>query len=789
VKLFRSLILRPLKHDLLRTALTISAVALGVGVVIAIDLAGDAAGGSFQSSLETVVGKVDLEIVANGGLDETIFGTLTALPINARFCPIVEAHAKNGNVVYGVDPFLCAAKLHPSRARGPLEQRDGFTIVDIAEAQQTFHRYHYLDRIDVYVDPSQNFDDAERRIRAALPPGYALEKPGARSEENRRMLRAFRWNLRVLSYISLVVGAFLIYNTISISVVRRRAEIGILRALGTSRHAIFLLLLNEAILLGLTGSVLGLAVGRGMAQATVGLISQTVSALYTSSRPGPISLTWISIFTAIAAGTLLAVLSAAGPALEAMRVTPTEAMSRGQREHEARLHARRDAVIAAFLAACALLASRGQPIDGKPIWGYVATLLSIGVAAFLSPVAVLGIVRMLRGFVRRAFQAPGLLAGRSLTASLARTSVVVGALATAVAMMISVAIMVGSFRETLLLWLDTQLRADLYIGPGGSAGAGVNLPLPREVPRLAQKVSGVADIDILYALEFHYGPDRASLGGIRTEILRRYGHRRFLSGEGNRDAVLASLPGRDRVIISEPFANKHNLRTGDTLNFNLGPHRLAMHIAGIYYDYSSDRGFVMMDSSTLLKYLPDQPPTNMAVYVSPGSSVDQVRQRLRQTLAPYGVNIAPNETLRRNAIVIFDGTFAITWALEGVAILVAMLGTANSLLALVLDRRRDLGLLQYLGASGSQIRRMILVESGFLGLMAAVLGLALGSALSLLLIYVINKQSFGWTIQFHPPVTLVGGALLLVWSFTVLAGLYPARVAARLNPIEVIHEE
>jgi putative ABC transport system permease protein len=167
----------------------------------------------------------------------------------------------------------------------------------------------------------------------------------------------------------------------------------------------------------------------------------------------------------------------------------------------------------------------------------------------------------------------------------------------------------------------------------------------------------------------------------------------------------------------------------------------------------------------------------------------RVQREVQLRLAGLGVGIAANRTLRRNALIIFDRTFAITWALEAVAIVVAMLGAANSLLALVLDRRRELGLLRYLGASTRQVRGMILVEAGFLGLLASLLGLALGFALSLLLIFVVNKQSFGWTIQFHPPVNLLAGALLLVWCVTVLAGLYPARVAARLNPIDVIHEE
>jgi putative ABC transport system permease protein len=151
--------------------------------------------------------------------------------------------------------------------------------------------------------------------------------------------------------------------------------------------------------------------------------------------------------------------------------------------------------------------------------------------------------------------------------------------------------------------------------------------------------------------------------------------------------------------------------------------------------------------------------------------------------------VAANRSLRQNAIIIFDRTFAITYALEAVAIAVAMLGAANSLLAMVLDRRRELGLLRFLGAAPGQVRRLILMEAGFLGLAAIVLGVALGFVLSLVLIYVINRQSFGWTIQFHPPFALLTGAVALIWLTTVLAGLYPARAAARLNPIEVIHDE
>jgi putative ABC transport system permease protein len=832
LKLARTLILRPLRRDPLRTALSVLAVALGVAVVVAIDLSGDAATGSFRSSLRTLVGSTDLEITANGGIDETWIARLATLPVNARFEPAIETQAQIeglGSVpLHGIDMLHAegaAARLEdiqdPDRAivvSAPLARRlrlhtgDGlqllvnderrdfrvraiadakdveFVAMDIAAAQKALGAYGKLDRIDVYVSGREDFAGVEQAIRRVLPAAYGIEKPGARSDENQRMLRAFRWNLRVLSYISLVVGAFLIYNTISVSVVRRRPEIGILRALGAGRRGVLWLFLSEALLLGFAGSALGVLLGRLLAEATVGMIADTVNALYLSSRPAPVMLDWREAMMGIAAGMLVAFVSALGPAREAMRVAPTEAMGRGAYEHHARLHWRRDLAWSGVFAILAWLASRVPPIDGNPVGGYAAALLAILSAAMAAPAVILLANRLTRVATRRLFGPEGLLAARSLAASLARSSVVVGALATAISMMASVGIMVGSFRETVVVWLDSQLRADLFVRAAARTGAGQYPVLSPDVPRIVAGVPGIAALDIFHALEFRYRGERATLGGGEADIVRRYGRLRFLPGE-DRERILRSLPGQDRCIVSEPFANKHGMSAGDRLEIPLRDRTVTFTVAGIYYEYSSNQGYVILDRSTLLKYLPGQPPTNLAIYLQPGTQPTTVQQELQRRLAAYRVTVASNQSLRRNAIAIFDRTFAITYALEAVAIIVAMLGAANSLLALVLDRRREMGLLRYLGASSAQIRRMILLEAGFIGMLGLLLGLALGMVLSLLLIYVVNKQSFGWTIQFHPPRELLAGALMLVWCATVLAGLYPARLATRLDPIEVIHEE
>ncbi len=329
MKLLRRLILRPLWRDPLRSALTAIAVALGVAVVVAIELAGDAATGSFRSSIESLAGSADFEISANGGIDERLMARLTALPIDARFSPVMEAWIdlpRAGLVpLYGLDllgggPVISkplAARIgrgevtaliggHPHRLRfertADTAAGAEFAALDIADAQQWLGRYGKLDRIDVALAAGQDSAQAEAAIRAALPAGYFIERPGARNQENQQMLRAFRWNLRVLSYISLVVGAFLIYNTISISVVRRRGEIGILRALGATRRAIFAIFLTEALCFGLVGGAAGVALGTLLARGIVNMISSTVTALFITSRPGAIQLTPLEAAIGIAAG-------------------------------------------------------------------------------------------------------------------------------------------------------------------------------------------------------------------------------------------------------------------------------------------------------------------------------------------------------------------------------------------------------------------------------------------------------------------------------------------------------
>jgi putative ABC transport system permease protein len=381
-----------------------------------------------------------------------------------------------------------------------------------------------------------------------------------------------------------------------------------------------------------------------------------------------------------------------------------------------------------------------------------------------------------------------LLALRSLRASLGRTSVMTSALATAVAMTASVGIMVGSFRQTVWLWMDNQLQADFYLRPAGSASADRHPTLSVTVADAIEQIPGVAAVDGFRAYPISYQGLPASLAGGETKKVQSHASTRFLSGE-DRDSIFAKLPTGDYAVVSEPFANKHNVHVGSKIELPLGTKKQTFQVLGIYYDYSTERGFVVLDRQILLKYLPDPAVSNVAVFLRPEADSNAVRRRIDQVIAGRAVMVFTNSRLRREAIAVFDRTFRITYALEAVAVIVAVLGIAGALLAVVIDRRREFAILRFLGAAQPQVRRIILCEAGLLGLMANIIGLVLGTLLSLILIFVINKQSFGWTIQFHWPIALLLAALTGVYIATVLAGLYPARTATQLNPIEVIHED
>jgi putative ABC transport system permease protein len=857
--LLRKFIVRRVLEERLRSAVTVLGIALGVAVVIGIQLTNASSVRGFEAALETVAGKTSLEIVAPGpGLDEMRLRDTMWLREYGDVSPVVEGDAvatlsgrREAIKILGVDilrdrsfrdynlletgergaqpnaqeflqllidprSIVVAEKLARRhglaidstiqitagdrveeytirgllRDEGPARTLDGnFALMDIAAAQLAFDRLGRLDRVDVRIPDGASIDEAEAAISSRLPEGLDVQRPSRRGRQVEKMLGAFHFNLTALSYIALLVGLFLIYNTVSISVISRREEIGTLRALGTTRRTVLGLFLAEAAVLAAVGCAIGVPAGRLLAEGSVRVTSTTVNALYIASKAVVPSLEWSHAALAFGIGMPLALLAAALPALEASRVAPTAAMRGADRlESRFRLRARYLLVPAALFALAWWLSTLG-PVADLPLFGYAAAIAIVAGASYLVPAVLFATTRWGGAVVARLFKIEGRLAVSNLAGAIPRIAISVAALAVSLSMMVAIAVMIGSFRETVIVWVDQTLRADLYIRPSTRANVAVDATLSPEVVRTIAGLPGVAAVDTYRNFDVPYEDGLVIAGSSDfSSLLNR--DKLYFKEPSNGDEVLRAAAGRNVTLISESFAIRYEKEIGDTIEIETPAGAQQLEVLAIYYDYSSDRGAFILDRSVFERFFGPQLPTNLAVYLEEGVDADAAREA---ALAAVGddrsIFIFTNAKLREGVLEIFDATFAITYALEVIAIFVAILGVASTLLTLVIERRRELAVLRLVGADRRQVRKMIVVEAGLIGAASQGLGIAVGLLLSLVLIYVINVQSFGWTIQFHVPVAFLLQATALILVATALSGIYPARRACQLDvPAEAAEE-
>ena len=874
LRLFRQFIVRRMAHERGRTLTTIAGIALGIGVVIAIQLTNSSSVRGFETALDTVSGRASIEILGTGGIDETLLPSLGWLrefgPVSAVIegdMAIVTGDATGASgfrprrseavKVLGVDilrdrtlrdyavaggrpgatqgpnltsqaflelltspqSIVITEKLARRRGyqlgdeirllagdrvntyivralladQGPARVMDGsFVLMDIAAAQLAFARLGRIDRIDVQVaraptaldasraPTSADLDLAATAIGARLPPGLTAARPSRRGQQVERMLAAFHMNLSALSWVALVVGLFLVYNTATVSVLARRDEVGMLRALGVTRRQVLALFLGEAALMGLAGTALGLGLGRLLADAAVGVTGATVSTLYIATAAAPPALAWVHVALALAIGVPLSLLAATVPALEASRVPPTAAI-RGADLLETRVRLRpRTFLVPLLVLAAALGLAQLGPVNGIPLFGYLSAFVTIIGASLLVPALVYGMARLARAPLRRLLGVEGVLAHAHLSSAIPRLSISIAALSVSLAMMVAVAVMIGSFRDTVVYWVGQTLQADLFIGPGVQPTTGSGQSLSPTVVDAVRAHPAAAAVDTLRNLDLVYQGQLVVLGATQFDVVLSHGSLLFKTPADGR-AALARAVGTDAVIVSEAFANRYGAAPGDTIQLATRAGDRPFAVVAVYYDYAVDRGVVVMDHRTFAQHFTDQPPTSMAVYLRPGADPEQVRQEMLDGLDEgHRAFIYTNRALRGEVLRIFDSTFAITYALELIAVVVAMLGVAGTLLTLVIERRRELTMLRLIGAARRQVQRVVVIEAALIGASSMAIGLVVGLALSVLLVYVINVQSFGWTIQFRVPVAFLAQVSLLVVAATAVAGFIPARRATQL---------
>ena len=863
-RLFRQLIVRQLRAEGLRTAITILGVAAGIAVVLAIRLTNASAVRGFEAALDLTSGRAGLEVVGAGfGIPERVLPAIDWLREYGSTSPVIEGDVlvrvgspESGRTellrVLGVDILrdlpardydigdagadaprprtaidilglltdpdaavisrafadrhglvvgaplrvIIGDRLKTLRVRalleaeGPARLLDGnFLLMDLAAAQWAFERLGSLDRIDITLGEGVDIAVAERAIASRLPTGLVVQRPSRRGQQVEQMLAAFHLNLTALSSIALLVGLFLVYNAVSVAVLARRQEIGTLRALGVTRRQVQALFLGEAAVFGVLGVALGIPLARLLAGITVALTSRTVSTLYVATAAAPLSLEWRDLLLAPLVGIPLSLLAAWLPAREAAGVPPT-AVLRGADRAEARASGQtrtRWSAVALLVLAAAL--SRMPPVRGLPLAGYAACFTLVFGAALLMPALLQVAARNGRAVWYRVFGVGGWLAHAALGGAIGRVAVSVSALAVSLAMMVAITIMVGSFRQTVIDWVGQSLQADLFVGPA-SRRRGARAPtISRAVEDVVRAHPEVAAVDAFRSATVPYANSLIYLGSGDFAILQRFGGLRFkeaagAAGKGIRSgrdvasAVLEQARGRDTVIVSEPFATRYGVHAGERVLLATPAGPVPFAIAGVYFDYSSDRGVVMMDNATMARHFGEQRPTGLTVYLKDGMRAAAVRAQLLERVdGVAGIFIHTNRSLRDEVLRIFDSTFAITYALQAIAIVVALLGIVGTLMTLVIERRRELGILRAVGAGRGQVRAMIVAEAAMLGAISQVAGAVLGVLLALILVYVVNLQSFGWTIHLAIPWTSLLQMSALVVVTTLLAGLYPAQRA------------
>jgi putative ABC transport system permease protein len=659
-------------------------------------------------------------------------------------------------------------------------------FVDVATAQELFDRLGRLDRIDLQVDPARR-EAIARELAPLVPPGARIITPQNRSGEIRRMLASFQLNLAALSYVALLVGLFLIYNTVAISVVQRRGDIGILRALGTSKNVILQCFLAEGALFGIVGSGLGLAIGAFLARYSVAAVTKTVDSMYVSTHTDGVAYAIEPFVKAFVIGLLASILAALFPAREAASTPPSMTMrGRASEVHRPGM-SRRSALIGAACFVTAYGLTRLPALESVPVFGYGAGFLIIcGGAAFV-PLGIRIFALLLR---RLTFlgNATSILAATNLAAAQRRNTVAIASLMTAVGMMVAIAILVGSFRTTVVAWANDTLKADLFIRPLGFSDASYSAHLdPALVQRFAN-APGVDVVDTFRAMSFSFRGRLSTLAGVDFATVARRGQLRFL-GNPPIEPLVAAVVSGGSAVVSEPFSVRFGVRPGDDLTIDTALGQRHVRVAAIYNDYSSDSGFLLFDRGTYVRYFDDKHVNSIAVYAKPGADLLGLRAQLERRAVPSRVDIVLTRELRGYVIKIFDRTFAITYALYVITIAIAVLGVVSTLFALVLERRTEIGILRYVGVPISGIYKLILLEAASIGLLGGLYGVGIGILLAFDLIYVINRQAFGWLIELRMPWEFLGEAIVLVTLAAVASGFFPARVAAQMSTATLSRDE
>jgi putative ABC transport system permease protein len=663
-------------------------------------------------------------------------------------------------------------------------------VMDIFAMQIAFHREGRFDRIQVALRRGTRVGEVRPRLALALGPGVEIETPQTRTGRQEQMLFGMRAGTMIAAAVALLVGMFLIYNTVSISVVERRREIGTLRALGGTRREVLGLFAIEAALLGSLGGLGGVGIGIVLSRQLLQRFSDSISALYLRINANEVNappFVWLM-------GAVLGLVAAVGaglvPARAAAKVNPVESLRpRSLTQIPRAALPIQLAVAGGFVMALAALAVKMPRWGGAPVGGYLAAFLELIGSALFVPLALRVMDVPMRALGSVLFGAPGRLAADNLARAPLRTSVTVAALMTGVAMTVNVASFIESFRSSIDGWVRQAVPADLFVTSTSSVIGVSNTPLGPELREELRKVRGVEDVDAVRLARISYRGRSAFVRSLDKAVYRHHGRPIYIEGS------LADDTGdshRDEIGLSENLARRWRLHRGDTVTLRTRSGPKSYRIAAVVVDYRSEAGTMTLDRSAYVRDFGDDLVDSFQVYLTAKGKrrTDQIRREiLRKFGRRYDLRVQTNIELREQAISSLDQMFQMMRAMEVVALVIAILGVANSLIASVLDRTRELGILRAIGASRGQVLRSVLAEAGFIGLCASLLGVPAGALLGWLTVRVVSYAVTGWVVPFSFAWAGAAQTAVLVTVAAVVAGVWPSYSATRVQPIVALRAE
>ncbi len=663
--------------------------------------------------------------------------------------------------------------------------------IDVALAQELAHKQGRLDRIELVPRLGVSLEQLENDVAARLPAGVRVAEPAARQRETAGMVRSLQFNLIALSGIAALVGGVLVATTLATSVVERRTTVALLRSLGASPGAIVRAILIEAACIGCLGGVLGVAAGFLGARAIVASMRATLSAVVAGAPPTPIRFDGEFALAGFALAIVIALSASVLPVLEALRTPPLQNLKR-ERPVPLSVRARIRSLVVAigFAIAAALLASL-PAVDGLPIAALAAALCVLSALFALCGPAVDLVGRL---GSRAAVWTPLRLACATLSAGRRRAAWAAGAVGVALALAISIATMVTSFRTAVVEWTERGVRASLAIRPH-TAQSGVPIGrLHPDVLEIARTQFGTEAVDAFHTTAARAFGESITVGGSSFEIAARHTGLTFIDAGDKRardgGLVLLDALHRRGAVVNEAFSRRFDRRAGDRIDIEVGGQSLEREIVGVFVDYGESRGLVIVDQSDYASVVPRDSPRQITVFLPHDADTQQARRELLATLdGRFAVDVLDSQEIRGYVMDVFENTFAITRALQLVASIVAVLAVSSVLFALVSERRAELALLSAIGASRWQVGASVCLQAGGLGAIGAIGGALAGLWIGFLLVTVVQPQSFHWTLEFAAPWNAIVTTPVAVVVACIAAGLWPAVRATRASLYADLRED